>query len=85
MTFQATSLDMIVNMKYLQHSFIGGNVAWAKFPWKLGRPLKVLLKCMLKGLLKAGFLETSLAHFEREDSIAGAEHVACSIESWKQI
>ncbi len=42
---------------------------------------KFLLKHMLKGLLKAGFQVTSLAHFELEDSLAGAGLDACSIES----
>jgi hypothetical protein len=36
---------------------------------------------MLKGLLKAAIQATSLAHFEHEDWLARAEHVACSIES----
>jgi len=40
---------------------------------------------MLEGLLKACFQATSLAHFEREDSLAGAELVARSIESCVQI
>jgi len=40
---------------------------------------------MLEGLLKACVQATSLAHFEREDSLAGAELVARSIESCVQI
>ncbi len=40
---------------------------------------------MLEGLLKACFQATSFAHFERGDSLAGAELVARSIESCKQI
>ncbi len=36
---------------------------------------------MLEGLLKACFQATSLAQFGREDSLAGAELVAHSIES----
>ncbi len=40
---------------------------------------------MLEGLLKACFQTTSLVKFGREDLLAGAELVACSIESCKQI
>ncbi len=40
---------------------------------------------LLEGLLKACVQATSLAHFEREDSLAGAELVARSIESCVQI
>jgi hypothetical protein len=36
---------------------------------------------MLKGLLKAGFQATSLAHFECEDLLAGARLDAHFIES----
>ena len=40
---------------------------------------------MLKGLLKAGFQATSLVHFELEDSLAGIELDARSVELGKQI